>query len=486
MAGNTQICNDTSEKIELFLPQGLYLKPLAKLNVCVQLPQLKQPGKSISNWEVMERVKNMARPHSFLTLKIIKSTLEFIRLEGETETKALVKTLIQRLDAKTIKLSGFPDILKVKAAEAKVSFPLRHDWDSYFRDAKNMNEMKPGERPDTIHFKDLPTRWFSSHRSRENDKPSEQLLKRIWEGFGEVRCVDIPMLDPYRKEMATSTKSGAIQTFTYGQDLTFEAFVQFKEYIGFVKAMDSLRGMKLLFIGEEEKAYTANIKVDFDKTKHLSDKAIKKRRIERWKLEQLEKQREEKVRKEREEEERKQEEERKKKEEEEEEKEQKRLEKLQKKEERRRSREEKRKLKTLQKRKREEERKLQQKIALEERKFLMAQRKLESIRLMSELFNAVKKIKVKEDLEKHEREAEELRKKEIEEEQIKKEQELKRKLEARKRKKDRLERQEHELRNKILKNFKDKEQKEEEFQRETLRKKMAGKRKLKSAVVVKK
>ncbi|OWF45803.1 A-kinase anchor protein 17A-like [Mizuhopecten yessoensis] len=486
MAGITQVCNDTSEKIELFPPQGLYLKPLAKINVCVQLPQLKQPGKSISNWEVMERVKHMARPHSFLTLKIIKSTLEFIRLEGETETKALIKTLIQRLDAKTIKLSGFPDILKVKAAEAKVSFPLRHDWDSYFRDAKNMNEMKSGERPDTIHFRDLPTRWFASARSRESDKPNEQYLKRTWEGYGEVRCVDIPMLDPYRKEMTTSTKSGAIQTFTYGQDLTFEAFVQFKEYIGFVKAMDSLRGMKLLYIGEDEKAYTANIKVDFDKTKHLSDKSIKKRRIERWKLEQLEKEREDKVRNEREEEERKQEEERRKKREEEEDKERKRIEKVQKKEDRRKSREEKRKHKALQKRKKEEEKKLQQKIALEERKFLIAQRKLESIRLMSELFNAVKKIKVKEDLEKHEREAEEMRKKELEMEQIQKEQDLKRKLEARKRKKDRLERQEHELRSKILKNWKVKEEREEEIQRESLRKKIAGQGKMKSAVVVKK
>jgi arginine/serine-rich splicing factor 17 len=66
--------------------------------------------------------------------KIIKSTLEFIRLEGEVENKSFIKTLIQRLEGKTIKLSGFPDTLKVKAGEAKISFPLRHDWDSYFRD----------------------------------------------------------------------------------------------------------------------------------------------------------------------------------------------------------------------------------------------------------------------------------------------------------------------------------------------------------------
>ena len=56
-----------------------------------------------------------------------------------------------------------------------------------------------------------------------------------------------------------------IDVFTFGQDLVFEAFIQYKvgvlfnffyskiisklfqEYIGFVKAMNALRGMKLLY-----------------------------------------------------------------------------------------------------------------------------------------------------------------------------------------------------------------------------------------------
>jgi len=45
--------------------------------------------------------------------------------------------------------------------------------------------------------------------------------------------------------------------------------------------------------------------VDFDKTKHLTDKNIKKRRMDRERLEQLEREREERVRREREELERK-------------------------------------------------------------------------------------------------------------------------------------------------------------------------------------
>ena len=48
----TSLCTDTSDAVELFEHQGLWLKPIAKVNVSVQLPQLKTPGKSISNWEV--------------------------------------------------------------------------------------------------------------------------------------------------------------------------------------------------------------------------------------------------------------------------------------------------------------------------------------------------------------------------------------------------------------------------------------------------
>ena len=51
------------------------------------------------------------------------------------------------------------------------------------------------------------------------------------------------------------------------------------------------------------------LQVDFDRTKHLSDKSIRKRRLEREKLIQLEREREERVKREREEEERRREEE---------------------------------------------------------------------------------------------------------------------------------------------------------------------------------
>ncbi|XP_060563916.1 A-kinase anchor protein 17A-like [Ruditapes philippinarum] len=478
------ICTDSSDAIELYQTFGLYLKPIARVNVCVQLPPLKEAGKSISNWEVMERIKAMIKPHSFTSLKIIKSTMEFIRFEGEAENKDLVTTIMQRLEGKSIKLSGFHEQLKVKAGEAKIQFPSRHDWDSYFRDAKNMNEMRPGERPDTLYIRDTPTRWFASRHCKEKDKPSEEVLKRVFCQFGEIRCVDIPMLDPYRKEMSGLVKSGSIQTFTFGQDLVFDCYVQFKEYIGFVKAMDRFRGMKLLYMDEDDKCAVANIKVDFDKTKHLSDKAIRKRRLERERLEQLEKEREERVRREREEQDRKVAEEKRLKDEEEMERDRKRQEKLQRREDRRKEREDKRKQKYLEQKRFEEEKKMQLKIALEERKFMLNQRKLESLRLLTELFERVKVIKVKEDLEKKEIELEEERKRQVDLEKQRKDEEMRKKKEAIKKKKEQLKRQEQELREKILKNWKHNEEHKQEQMREELRKKLSGKTKLKSAVVM--
>ncbi|XP_007957081.1 A-kinase anchor protein 17A-like [Orycteropus afer afer] len=287
------IVHDTSEAVELCPPHGLYLKPITKMTISVALPQLKQPGKSISNWEVMERLKGMVHSHQFSTLRIAKSTMDFIRFEGEVENKSLVKSFLACLDGKTIKLSGFSDILKVRAAEFKIDFPTRHDWDSFFRDAKDMNETLPGERPDTIHLEGLPCKWFARKESG-SEKPSEEVLVRVFEKFGEIRNVDIPMLDPYREEMTGRN----FHTFSFGGHLNFEAYVQYREYAGFIKAMSALRGMKLMFKGEDGKAVACNIKVSFDSTKHLSDASIRKRQLERQKLQELEQQREEQKRRE--------------------------------------------------------------------------------------------------------------------------------------------------------------------------------------------
>ncbi|XP_064870051.1 A-kinase anchor protein 17A-like isoform X2 [Oncorhynchus nerka] len=338
--------------------------------------------------------------------KISKSTMDFIRFEGEVENRGVVKILLAKLDGKSIKLSGFTDILKVRAVENKMDFPTRYDWDSFFRDAKDMNDTVPGERPDTIHLEGLPCRWFILPDGPP-DRPSETALQAVFQGFGPVRHVDIPMLDPYREE----TLDKNFNTFTFGGHLNFEAYVQYQDYDGFAKAMDTLRGMKLMYKGEDGKAVACNIKVTFDTSKHLSDVALKRRQQERLRIQELERQREEQKRSEKEEGERK-EEERKHKKVEEEEKVQRKVERIRKREQKLREREEKRNIKKVKRRQEVEQKKLQLKIATEERRLLLAQRNLESIRLMAELLGRAKALKQqqqeKDRAEREEQEKEEL------------------------------------------------------------------------------
>lgn len=437
------IIHDTSEAVELCAPYGLYLKPITKMTISVALPQLKQPGKSISNWEVMERLKGMVQTHQFSTLRISKSTMDFIRFEGEVENKSLVKSFLACLDGKTIKLSGFSDILKVRAAEYKIDFPTRHDWDSFFRDAKDMNETLPGERPDTIHLEGLPCKWFAMKDSG-TEKPNEEVLIKVFNKFGEIRNVDIPMLDPYREEMTGRN----FHTFSFGGHLNFEAYVQYEEYAGFIKAMNALRGMKLMYKGEDGKAVACNIKVSFDSTKHLSDASIKKRQLERQKLQELEKQREEHKRKEKEAEERQKEEERKQKELEELERERKREEKLRRREQKQKDREIRRNKKRLEKIQAEEQKKLQEKIKLEERKLVLAQRNLQSIRLIAELLSRAKALKLSE----QEHNKEKVRLQQLEEQRRLQAAELRR-VEEEKERALGLQRKEKELREKLLSNL---------------------------------
>ncbi|XP_072253341.1 A-kinase anchor protein 17A [Leuresthes tenuis] len=456
----TTIVHDTTEAVCLSAEHNLYLKPIAKMTVSVALPQLKLPGKSISNWEVMERVKAMVAPEQFSALRISKSTMDFIRFEGEVENKTVVKSLLSRLDGKTIKLSGFTDVLKVRAVENKMDFPTRHDWDSFFRDAKDMNETLPGERPDTIHLEGLPCRWFSHKDSQYPDRPSEEVLTAVFQAFGKVRNVDIPMLDPYREEMLDKN----FNTFSFGGHLNYEAYVQYQEYCGFTKAMDTLRGMKLMLKGDDGKAVACNIKVTFDTNKHLSEIAIKKRSLERMKLQELERQREEQKRREKEEEERRKEEERKQKEQEEEEKERKKEERIRKREQKLREKEERRNLKKVRRQQEEEQKKLQMKIAMEERRLLLAQRNLESIRLIAELLARAKTLKQqqqekeraeREELERQEqaRQKEEMaRLQQLEACRHRQEKELRR-VEMEKQRALELQRREKELREKLLCNL---------------------------------
>ncbi|XP_011877686.1 PREDICTED: A-kinase anchor protein 17A isoform X2 [Vollenhovia emeryi] len=327
----------------------------------------------------MEKIRALILPDEFASLKVAKSTLEFIRLEGDLRDRCRLLRVLARLDLQHLNLAGFPNVLKVRAAEAKDDFPNRHSWNSYFRDAKHMNELKAGERPDTIHITGLPVKWFTEDNA---SVPSEALVTKIFKKWGTLRRVDVPAADTYRSRMRLGNN---IHKFSYEDGIFFDVYVQYVEYMDFVRAMDALRGMKLLK-KDGQNSLTATIKVDFDKTKHMSDSSVSHRDFERKRLIAQDNLAAEKLRKR-------------------EEAEKKRLEELKKKEEtdslaktdRRQKREEKRKRKALTKFRKQEEDKVSMKIAREEQKLIKAQRQLESIRLLDELFDRIKtKVEKKE------------------------------------------------------------------------------------------
>ncbi|XP_048461137.1 A-kinase anchor protein 17B-like isoform X1 [Rhincodon typus] len=374
---------DTSDAVELFAPQCLYLKPIARLTISVIFPKSKLSSRLISNWEVMETLKKMAYPDQITSLKVSRSTMDFVRFEAEVENKNQVQTVWEKFNNKTIKVNGINETAKVLAAVTQANFPSPGDWESFFKTTDCMNEALPGERPDTIHMEGLPCKWLSS-KQLNREKPMEEILQKVFGRFGKIRNVDIPMLDPYREEM-TGKK---FNTFSLGGLPTFEAYIQYQDYAGFVKAMESLRGMKLMHKGDDGKAVACNIKVTFDTTKHLSDSAIEKRNLERLKLQELEKQREEQKRRDKEEEQAKEAE--RKRREEERERERKRKEKLRRREHRQKEQEDKRRLRKQSKIKLEKEKEQKEATAWEERKLVLAQRKLDSYRLLTVLLNSAK------------------------------------------------------------------------------------------------
>lgn len=382
-----QSCSNTTDAVPLYLPQQLYLKPVARICINVQLPTQKMIGKSVSNWELMDQLRQLIRPDEFTHLKVIKTTAETMRFEAEVEHKNKLFRVLSKVDRKMIKLKDISDVLKIKAAEAKLDFPTKQTWDDFFSNAKDMNEMKPGERPDTVHLSNLPTKWFVPyHMAQEDDadmKPSEKIFYRIFEKFGHIRAIDIPICDPYRHRMKAHIAGLQTSTFDEAADF-FEGYVQFRDYFGFTKCMDAFRHMKLMRKDSkhqgsaEEEAISINMCVDFDRSKHLTEASIKRREIVRDRLVSKEQDKEEKQKAAEEEEDEKKRALR-----------QKELDLKSEKQKRRTQREERRKAKIMSQLKVQESDEINDKIAKEEKKLLQVQRKLEAIRIIEDLFKRI-------------------------------------------------------------------------------------------------
>lgn len=121
------------------------------------------------------------------------------------------------------------------------------------------------------------------------------------------------------------------------------------------------------------------------------------------------------------------------------------------------------------------------KIAIEERKLLMAQRKLESIRLLDELFERVKIDTQKEVTKQKEKELET----QLSKVKQKKEAKLRKKEEKELKKKEKLVLKEKQLRKKLVKKIKSAQEQQMEERRERLRKTIEGKIQMKSVLKAK-
>lgn len=399
----------------------------------------------------MEKVKQVAAPTKFVSMRVKLSTVDFVRFEAELEHSSQIETSIKSLNDQSIKIGGFTQPFKTKAKKASTDFPTKQQWESHFMEnAEHYDENKPGERPDTVLFKDVPKRFFSEEASLI---PTEDNVRLAFLTFGQIRHIDIPMLSGEEDSLLSGAGLVAgglpgeeFNAFSLtGTGLNFDFYVQFIDRIGFERCMDEFRDMKLMHIDDTGKAVAAAVKIQFDKSKHLSEAKILQRQESRKQAEIEAKRKEAERQRKREEAEAK-----------EAEKERVRQAKNKEHEERRLKRQAKRREKHLKKKHESEERRLKKRIQIEERKLLLAQRKLEATRILEKLFDRVAKMKEAELAKKLEAELEAERQRKLDKLKRQKEKEEAELMEKKKKEEARLEKKEQAMKEALLKQIGDK------------------------------
>ena len=268
--------------VSLYPAGGLFLKPEARIQVQVQLPEIRNPGVTVSNWEVMEKLKARIHPEKFDSLRVVNSSRETILFEGEFISVRILKKVILLLNKKNIKLKGFSDPLRVFASQSNTACPVKEDWEKYFREkgVETFNDGRPGERPDTVHIRGLPIKWFVSPTSE--GRPCPTILTQSFQRFGEVKQVGFyePVLS--RNQPSSLAVDSTFSSFGPGAGaelLNFEVFIQYKDYKGFCDALASFKGMLLSKMQDDIAAQPAiaKITVDFDRSGFLSERNIRRR-----------------------------------------------------------------------------------------------------------------------------------------------------------------------------------------------------------------
>ena len=264
--------------LAFYLPAGLFLKPEARVSVDVKLPEIKSSGNAVSNWEVMEKIKALSQPEEFVSLRVVNYSRELVQFEGELDSVRAMRKVLLLLNGKSMKLSGFSELLRVRAKQLQLPYPTRAEWEEFFetRGTSVFEEGRPGERPDTIRVKGLPLKWFISKASE--GRPCLKVLSQAFQKFGIVRQVGL--LDPTAGMTVERREGESFACFGPGtgtRTYHFEAYVQYEKYTGFVNAINSLKGMVILRLEEGGKEAVARIAVEFDKTAFLSERNVRKR-----------------------------------------------------------------------------------------------------------------------------------------------------------------------------------------------------------------
>uniref|UniRef100_A0A914CYU2 RRM domain-containing protein n=1 Tax=Acrobeloides nanus TaxID=290746 RepID=A0A914CYU2_9BILA len=265
--------------IPFYTAMDVYLKPIYSIKIRVILPRLRQAqvGQSISNWDLKEKIKKLASPIELINIKVSQSTLEEVEFISSLKNDQDLKRAVELLHDCQFRALGFTEQLKLSVEEGTSDFPTRAEWDKFFREAEDMDERVPGERPDTVYIGGLPHDWFQPKKSYNLEDTMEEIMSE----YGEIRKIDIPQSDLYRKQMDQEISGLRMSWWTLGSEPFFEAYVQYTEYKGFVNAMNTLHGKQLIRKMPSGKLQEASLKVDFDRTKHLTDKKILLRSLKR-------------------------------------------------------------------------------------------------------------------------------------------------------------------------------------------------------------
>ena len=124
----------------------------------VRLPEIRNPGLSVSNWEIMEKRKEKSKAVE-ASLRQSELCLSLFTPQWEEYQYQWISWL--------------------RAYQSDDNYPTQVHWEGYFSDrgVTSFDDGKPGERADTVHIKGLPACWFSSKSS--NGKPCTKVCAHI-------------------------------------------------------------------------------------------------------------------------------------------------------------------------------------------------------------------------------------------------------------------------------------------------------------------